>query len=224
MLRINSDKPSQSIDNTELSHTLYLLVIVNKFDTGCVDTHTSEDDPLASLNNFDPEPIGCYSLDQLGDVWSGSADTIRSILIEAGFRTVIVVVATNKKPQYAFQVIGQVEDIVDRKNVVRFRGILAGLFDGTVRRYPPLKLNKHPGQIQTDFETALATKLVPNSLLIVLNQPRSLDRSVTDQQVSVSFFNESALMKMRVLNGFLIPGTSFEDTFREALKRHSPMK
>ena len=114
-------------------------------------------------------------------VWSVSADALGSVLAEAGFRTVVTVAAETKDDRHVFSVIGQVEDIVDGTNLIRFRSILSRLFDGTVE-WTPLRLNKHPLQIRADFETALAAKLVPNSRLIVLNQPKF-------QHVSVSCFS-----------------------------------
>ena len=200
------NSPSQSLDSTGLPHTLYILVMVNQFNVGCP-VSNSENDPFPSLGGS----VVCYTLDQLSYVWSPSANAIRNILAGAGFRTVFAVAAETKNAQHVFSVIGRVEDIVDGASRVRFADIFSKLFDGTVR-WPPAseRLNKHPLQIRADFEAALASQLVPNSRLIVLNQPQG-------QHVSVNCFNEPALVRMCVIDGFLTPGASLEEAFRSVL-------
>ena len=137
------------------------------------------------------------------------------MLAGAGFRTVVVVAAEVKNGRRVFSVIEQVDDVAERKSLVPFRGLLGRFVDGSIRP-TPRQLDEHPRQVRIAFEDALAEKLVPFSRLVVLNRPRT-SRS-DDQHALVNVFDEPAPMRMRSIDGFLNPGASLVDAFREALR------
>ena len=218
----------------KVSSTLYLLVVVDQFALGSVrttrsrpsETTSDEDDPLAVLNKFDSddtrdrdhsETAGDSpraTLEALIDVWSPSADALRKLLVDAGISTVVAVAAEIKNRRRVFSVVGQVDDISQKKNVVPFRGLLRGFVDGSIRTTSH-RLDEHPRQIRIAFEVALAETLEPFSHLIVLNRPRTSNSQ--SEGARVSTFGEPALMKMRAIDGFLNPGARLIDAFDNAL-------
>ena len=211
-----------------LSRTLYLLVVVDQFAVGevvpgrVIQDSSEEDDPFDFLDQSKGRGDPTFTdvsmrptLETLSDAWSPSADALRTMLTEAGIRTVVVVAAEVRNGRRVFSVVGQVDDIAQKRNLVPFRGLLGPFVDGSIRPTPS-RLDEHPRQLRIAFEAELAEKLVPISRLIVLNRPRT--GSPEEQRALVSGFDEPAPMKMRSVDGFLNPGASLEDVFREALR------
>ena len=219
-----------------LSPTLYLVVVVDQFAAGSVGTisgpatgrGSDEDDPFGSLDHSDSGQAGHRgdrvfvgdptraTLRELTEKWSPNANDLRNLLTGAGFQNVIMVAAEVRNGRRGFSVPKQVDGIASRKSRVPFSGLLSGLVDGSIRP-GPLRLEEHPRQLRIAFEAKFAGSLVPNSLFILLNQPRTGGQG--DGGVTVSVFDEPAPLRMRSIDGFLNPGASLKAAFAEALSK-----